>query len=56
MLFLFAISIVAFIVALALFLAPLFQFVEPKPMLEQIEEAREANRLNESPVVFTIAV
>lgn len=54
MLFLFTVSIVAFIVALALFLAPLFQFTEPRPMLEQIEEAREAARLNENPVVFTI--
>lgn len=58
MIILFTFSAIALIIALALFIRPLFQFKEPKPMLEQIEIARaEASidrALAENPVVFTI--
>lgn len=44
MYFLFIVPIVSFALILSLSIAPIFSFNRPRPMLEQIEESRRADR------------
>jgi uncharacterized protein involved in outer membrane biogenesis len=60
MLVLFSFALVSVVIVVLLFISHLFEFNDPRPMLEQIEKARinaaEESALAENPIVYTIKV